>query len=56
MNRELAKALALPTTKSRYADLGAEPVPLETTEFKTLLANEGKLLSTLIKEQKIIVD
>ena len=56
MNRELAKALALPTTKSRYADLGAEPVPLEPTEFKTLLANEGKLLSTLIKEQKIIVD
>ena len=56
MNRELAKALALPTTKSRYADLGAEPVPLDTAEFKTLLTNEGKLLSTLIKEQKIIVD
>lgn len=56
MNRELAKALALPTTKSRYADLGAEPVALDTAEFKTLLANEGKLLSTLIKEQKIIVD
>ena len=56
MNRELAKALALPTTKSRYGDLGAEPVALETAEFKTLLANEGKLLSTLIKEQKIIVD
>lgn len=56
MNRELAKALALPATKSRYADLGAEPVALETAEFKTLLANEGKLLSTLIKEQKIIVD
>lgn len=56
MNRELTKALALPTTKSRYADLGAEPVALETADFKTLLANEGKLLSTLIKEQKIIVD
>lgn len=56
MNRELGKALALPTTKSRYADLGAEPVPLATAEFKTLLVNEGKLLSTLIKEQKIAVD
>lgn len=56
MNRELAKALALPTTKTRYGDLGAEPAPLETAEFKTLLANEGKLLSTLIKEQKIMVD
>ena len=51
-----AKALALPTTKTRYADLGAEPVPLSTTEFKALLSTEGKRLSTLIKEQKIIVD
>ena len=56
MNKELAKALALPSTKTRYADLGAEPVPLETTEFKNLLAKEGALLSKLIKEQKIIVD
>ena len=56
MNRELGKALALPTTKTRYADLGAEPVPLSTAEFKTLLVNEGKLLSTLIKEQKISVE
>jgi tripartite-type tricarboxylate transporter receptor subunit TctC len=56
MNRELAKALALPTTKTRYADLGAEPAPLETADFKSLLANEGTRLSTLIREQKIIVD
>lgn len=56
MNRELGKTLALPTTKTRYGDLGAEPAPLSTAEFKTLLANEGKLLSTLIREQKIAVD
>lgn len=56
MNRELGKALALPVTKARYADLGAEPVPLSTAEFKTLLVNEGKLLSALIKDQKIAVD
>ena len=56
MNKALTKALALPGTKTRYADLGAEPVPLSTVEFKTLLASEGKRLSTLIKEQKIIVD
>lgn len=31
---------------------GAEPVALNTTEFKMLLPNEGKLLSTRIKEQK----
>ena len=56
MNRELAKALALPATKTRYADLGAEPAPLETADFKALLASEGTRLSTLIREQKIIVD
>ena len=56
MNRELARVLALPATKARYADLGAEPVPLSTAEFKTLLVNEGKLLSALIKDQKIAVD
>ncbi len=56
MNRELAKALALPVTKARYADLGAEPVPLSIAEFKALLASEGKLLSALIKDQKIAVD
>lgn len=56
MNRELGKALALPVTKARYADLGAEPVPLSTAEFKALLVNEGKLLAGLIKDQKIAVD
>lgn len=56
MNKELAKALALPGTKTRYADLGAEPVPLDTVEFKSLLSKEGALLAKLIKEQKIIVD
>jgi tripartite-type tricarboxylate transporter receptor subunit TctC len=56
MSRELGKALALPATKTRYGDLGAEPVPLSTAEFKTLLSEEGALLSKLIKDQKIAVD
>lgn len=56
MNRELGKALALPATKTRYGDLGAEPVPLGTAEFKRLLADEGALLSRLIKEQKIAAE
>jgi tripartite-type tricarboxylate transporter receptor subunit TctC len=56
MNRELGKALAQPGVKSRYGDLGAESIAMETAEFRNLLVNEGKVLSTLIKEQKIIVD
>ena len=56
LNRELAKALAQPAIKSRYADLGAENVALDTAEFRNLLAAEGKLLSTLIRDQKITVE
>lgn len=56
MNRALTQALALPNTKTRYGDLGAEPVSMSTSEFKSLLASEGALLSKLIKEQKISVD
>jgi tripartite-type tricarboxylate transporter receptor subunit TctC len=56
LNREIAKVLASPTLKARYADLGGENVYLDTTEFKSLLANEGKVLSALIRDQKITVD
>ena len=56
LNREVAKALASPTLKARYADLGGENVSLDTAEFKALLANEGKVLGALIRDQKISVD
>ena len=54
--RELNKILATPAVKQRFGDLGAEPAPLDTAEFKKLLAQEGKLLSALIRERKIIVE
>jgi len=56
LNREIAKVLASPALKARYADLGGENVYLDTAEFKSLLANEGKVLSALIRDQKITVD
>jgi tripartite-type tricarboxylate transporter receptor subunit TctC len=56
LSRELAKVLASPTLKQRFGDLGAEPVALETAEFKKLLAQEGKTLSALIRDRKIIVE
>ena len=34
MNREVAKALAQPALRSRYADLGAEPVAMESADFR----------------------
>jgi tripartite-type tricarboxylate transporter receptor subunit TctC len=56
LSRELAKALAQPAVKSRYADLGAENVALDTGEFRNLLTSEGRLLSGLIRDQKITVE
>jgi len=56
MSREIAKALSLSSTKTRYEAVGAEPVGLENAEFKTLLVNETKMLSGLIKEAKINID
>jgi tripartite-type tricarboxylate transporter receptor subunit TctC len=55
-NRGLAKALALPAVKQRFADLGAEPIAVDTAEFRKLLADEGKTLTALIKDRKIILD
>ena len=56
MAKEIAKALALPATRTRYESLGAEPVGLDNAEFKALLVNETKMLSALIKEAKINID
>jgi tripartite-type tricarboxylate transporter receptor subunit TctC len=56
LTRELTKVLAGAALKQRFGDLGAEPVALETAEFKKLLAQEGKTLSALIRDRKIIVE
>jgi tripartite-type tricarboxylate transporter receptor subunit TctC len=56
LTREITKILASPAAKQRFGDLGAEPVALPATEFKQLLAQEGKALSALIKDRKIIVE
>ena len=56
LTREVTKILASPAVKQRFGDQGAEPVALEAAEFKKLLAQEGKTLSALIKDRKIIVE
>jgi tripartite-type tricarboxylate transporter receptor subunit TctC len=56
LTREVTKILASPAVKQRFGDLGAEPVALEVAEFKKLLAQEGKTLSALIRDRKIIVE
>jgi tripartite-type tricarboxylate transporter receptor subunit TctC len=56
LNKDIAHALAQTATKTRYEALGGEPVGLENAEFKKLLADEGRMLSTLIKDRKIILE
>lgn len=56
LTRELNKALATATLKQRFADLGAEPAPLDAAAFRKLLADEGRTLAALIKDRKIVVE
>ena len=56
LNRELAKVLASPALKERFAGLGAEPAALDQAAFRKLLSEEERVLTTLIKTQNIVVD
>ena len=56
LSRELTKALAAPALKERFNSLGAEPAPVDTPAFRKLLADEGKTLSTLIKDRNIVLE
>lgn len=56
LNRELAKVLAQPALKQRFADLGAVPTALDPSAFRKLLGEEGRVLANVIKSQKIAID
>lgn len=56
LNREVAKAVALPEVKQRFAELGVEPVAQDSATFHKTVADETKLLSALIKERRIAID
>ncbi|WP_298233062.1 tripartite tricarboxylate transporter substrate binding protein [uncultured Azohydromonas sp.] len=56
LNKELAKALAQPGLKQRFAELAAEPALLDQAQFRKLLADEGRVLSALIRDRKIAID
>ena len=56
MTNEIAKALTLANTRTRYEAAGAEPIGLGNAEFRALLTSETKMLSGLIKEAKINID
>ena len=53
---EVAKALALPEVKARFAELGGEPVALDSAAFRNTIAAETRVLSALIRDRKISVE
>lgn len=56
LGNEIAKVLAMPEVKHRFAELGAEPVAQDANAFKATIHGETKLLSALIRERKIAVE
>jgi tripartite-type tricarboxylate transporter receptor subunit TctC len=53
---EIAKALALPEVKQRFAELGAEPIAQDATAFRQTIAEETKVLHALIRDRRIAVE
>ena len=53
LNREASRVLAQPALKERFAGVAAEPVAMDQPAFRKLLADEGRTLSTLIRNRGI---
>lgn len=53
MNREINRLLALPAIKARFAELGADAMPLSTDDFRTLVANEKRLFTEIVRTRQI---
>lgn len=56
MDAAVAQALSQASVTAKYADLGAETIPLSTAAFKAKLQEETQLLTGLIARQNIRVE
>lgn len=56
LGSEIAKAVAQPEVKQRFADLGVEAVARDAATFGKSIAEETKVLTTLIRERRIALD
>lgn len=56
MAQEVAKALQLPEVKSRYTELGVEPVAQDGAAFGKTIASETTVLRQLIQARGIVLD
>lgn len=56
MNRAVNRVLEMPAIKARFAELGAEALPMRPAEFKTVVQNETKVFTPIIKTRQITAD
>jgi tripartite-type tricarboxylate transporter receptor subunit TctC len=56
LSRTIAQVLTQPAVRKRFEDINAEPLHIDTAEFRELLNREKKLMTTLISERKITLD
>ncbi len=56
LGSEVAKVMAMPEVRQRFAELGGEAVAQDATTFRATIANETRLLSALIRDRKIGID
>lgn len=56
MNREINRLLAQPALKARFAEIGADAVPMSPTEVRALVKAEVALFGPLIKARGIKLD
>jgi len=56
MNREINRILALPTIKARFAEFGADAVPLSPAEVKAMVQAETQLFGPVVKTRGIKAD
>jgi tripartite-type tricarboxylate transporter receptor subunit TctC len=53
LNREINSALALPNVIEVIRALGAEPTPISSAEFGTVIQNDSRRYAAIVKERKI---
>ncbi|HZF84738.1 MAG TPA: tripartite tricarboxylate transporter substrate binding protein [Burkholderiaceae bacterium] len=56
LGSEIAKAVALPEVRQRFAELGVEAIAQDAPAFRKTIADETQVLTTLIRERRIALD
>ena len=56
MNREINRLLALPAIKARFAEVGADAVPMSPAEVTALVQAESQLFGPVVKNRGIKAD